>query len=97
MASGPWARGWSTEQSGRAGLSCADESASGRHGEVDGSDPWGRSVSERGERVAQGAAERRAGERAEAALLGRALSGRCEVLGRWGKTGGGPDAWERAL
>ena len=46
MASGPWARGWSTEQSGRAGLSCADESASGHHGEEDGSDPWGRRVRE---------------------------------------------------
>ena len=43
---------------------------------------------ERGERVARGAAERRAVERAEAALLGRALSGGCEVLGR--TRGSGP-------
>ena len=30
---------------GRAGLSCADESASGRHGEEDGPARWGRRVS----------------------------------------------------
>ena len=45
-------------------------------------------VSEWGERVARGAVERRAGEWAEAALLGRALSGGCEVLGR--TRGSGP-------
>ena len=49
---------------GRAGLSCADESAIGRHGEEDGSDPWGRCVSKWGVRewrVGQAGGEREAG------------------------------------
>ena len=52
---------------GRAGLSYADESASGRHGEEDGSELWGRRVSERG------VGEWRAGQAGGAALLGRGV------------------------
>jgi len=86
LASGPWARGWSTEQSGRAGLSCADESASGRHGEEDGSDPWGRRVSEEAPIGKEGAGVRGSGrcavsvKRAERERAAREL-GRTLVVG----------------